>query len=84
MCLAEKKHKVVRIDIDEKKIEYMKKGKSPIYEPELEKLMIKNYKNKRLDFSIDYKKEYKDADIIMIAVGTPEKNRWFCQFRFCL
>ena len=73
VCLAEKKHKVVCIDIDEKKIEYMKKGKSPIYEPELEKLMIKNYKNKRLDFSIDYKKEYKDADIIMIAVGTPEK-----------
>lgn len=73
VCLAEKKHKVVCMDIDEKKIEYMKKGKSPIYEPELEKLMIKNYKNKRLDFSIDYKKEYKDADIIMIAVGTPEK-----------
>lgn len=73
VCLAEKKHKVVCIDIDEKKIEYMKKGKSPIYEPELEKLMIKNYKNKRLDFSIDYKKEYKDADIIIIAVGTPEK-----------
>lgn len=73
VCLAEKKHKVVCIDIDEKKIEYMKKGKSPIYEPKLEKLMIKNYKNKRLDFSIDYKKEYKDADIIMIAVGTPEK-----------
>lgn len=51
----------------------MKKGKSPIYEPGLEKLMTKNYKNKRLDYSINYKKAYKGADIIIIAVGTPEK-----------
>lgn len=73
VCLAEKNHNVICIDIDKNKIEKMKKGKSPIYEPGLEELMIKNYKNKRLDYSINYKKACKDADIIMIAVGTPEK-----------
>ena len=73
VCLAEKNHNVICIDIDKNKIEKMKKGKSPIYEPGLEKLMTKNYKNKRLDYSINYKKAYKGADIIIIAVGTPEK-----------
>lgn len=73
VCLAGKNHNVICIDIDKNKIEKMKKGKSPIYEPGLEGLMIKNYKNKRLDYSINYKEAYKDADIIMITVGTPEK-----------
>lgn len=74
VCLAEKGHNVICVDINTDKIEMMKNGKSPICEPGIEELMNKNYKSKRLNYSDDYKKEYKDADVIIIAVGTPEKN----------
>lgn len=72
-CLAEKNHNVICIDKDKHKIDKLKNGKSPIYEPGLEELMTKNYKNKKLDYSINYKDAYKDADLIMVTVGTPEK-----------
>ncbi|MGX7419748.1 UDP-glucose dehydrogenase family protein [Carnobacterium gallinarum] len=74
VCLAEVGNSVTCIDIDEEKIESMKKGNSPIYEEGLEELMKKNYSSKKLNYSVDYKKEYKDADIVMIAVGTPERS----------
>ena len=75
VCLAEVGHNnVVCVDIDNKKVELMKKGVSPIHEANLEDLMIKNYKKGRIDYTIDYKSAYKDADVIMIAVGTPEKS----------
>ena len=72
VCFAEKGHKVICVDVDEKKVELMKSGVSPIYEQDLEKLMRKNYKEGRLDYTIDYKLAYKDADAIFIGVGTPE------------
>ncbi|MFA9375896.1 MAG: UDP-glucose/GDP-mannose dehydrogenase family protein [Lachnotalea sp.] len=72
VCFAEVGHDVVCVDIDEKKVEMMKNGISPIYEPELEELMVKNYKAGRLDFTTDYKKAYQDVDAIFIGVGTPE------------
>ena len=61
----------------------MKKGISPIYEPGLDEILDKNYKAGRLDFTTDYKSAYKDADIIFIGVGTPERERWFSEFRLC-
>lgn len=73
VCLAEKNHKVICLDINENKINMMKEGKSPIYEPNLEELMVKNYNAGKLDYSTNYKKAYKDAEVIIIAVGTPEK-----------
>ena len=51
----------------------MKKGISPIFEPGLEELMISNYNKKRIDYTTEYKKAYEKADIIFIAVGTPER-----------
>lgn len=75
VCLAEVGHNnVVCVDIDNKKVELMKKGISPIHEVDLEELMIKNYKKGRIDYTTDYKNAYKDADVIMIAVGTPERS----------
>ena len=74
VCFAEKGHQVMCVDVDEKKVETMKKGISPIYEQDLEELMQKNYKENRLDFTTDYKKAYKDADVIFIGVGTPEQS----------
>ena len=73
-CLSEVGHNVICVDIDEKKIEKMKKGISPIYEPGLDEILDKNYKASRLDFTTDYKSAYKDADIIFIGVGTPERE----------
>lgn len=72
-CFAERGHQVICVDVDEKKVEMMKSGKSPIYEQGLEELMIKNYKEGRLDYTTDYKSAYKDADAIFIGVGTPEQ-----------
>lgn len=72
VCLAEKGHHVTCLDIDEHKIELLKNGKSPIYEPELEELMIKNRDN--LIYTADTNLAYKSAEVIIIGVGTPEKK----------
>ena len=74
VCFAEKGQNVICVDIDENKINKMKNGISPIYEQDLEELMQKNYKERRLDYTTDYKKAYKDADFIFIGVGTPERK----------
>lgn len=75
VCLAEIGHEnVVCVDTDENKVKLMKSGKSPIYEAGLEELMKKNYSIGRIDYTTDYQNAYKDADIIMIAVGTPERK----------
>ncbi len=73
VCFAEKGHNVICVDVDENKVEMMKGGKSPIYEQDLEKLMQKNYKEGRIDYTTDYKMAYKNADAIFIGVGTPEQ-----------
>lgn len=73
VCFAEVGHNVTCVDIDEKKVELMKSGVSPIYEANLEVLMQKNYAAGRLHYTTDYKAAYKDADAIFIGVGTPEQ-----------
>ncbi|PEX10224.1 UDP-glucose 6-dehydrogenase [Priestia megaterium] len=72
VCLAEYAHSVTCVDIDNKKIALMESGISPIYEPGLEELMNDNME--RLHFTTDYQSAYKDADVIFIGVGTPEKS----------
>lgn len=73
VCFAEKGHKVICVDVDNKKIQKMKDGICPIYEEGLEELMIKNYKEGKINYTTDYKSAYKDADAIFIGVGTPEQ-----------
>ncbi|MCU7765326.1 UDP-glucose dehydrogenase family protein [Priestia megaterium] len=72
VCLAEHGHSVTCVDIDNKKVALMEAGTSPIYEPDLEELMTNNME--RLHFTTDYHSAYKDADVIFIGVGTPEKS----------
>ena len=74
VCLAEIGHDVICIDIDQDKVNKMKQGISPIYEPGIEELMKKNIQNGRLNFTHIHKKGFANADIIMIAVGTPQKT----------
>lgn len=73
VCFAEVGHHVTCVDIDERKINLMKSGITPIYEADLEDLMQKNYAAGRIDYTTDYKSAYKDADAIFIGVGTPEQ-----------
>lgn len=72
VALAHIGHNVTCVDVDKEKVEKMKKGISPIYEQDLEELMLKN--KDRLDYTLDYKSAYKDADVIIIGVGTPERE----------
>lgn len=72
VCLSEVGHEVTCVDVVEEKIKILNEGKSPIYEPGLEELMTKN--KKLLTFTLDSKNAYKDADVIFIGVGTPEKK----------
>lgn len=74
ICFAEVGHQVTCVDIDEKKVQLMKDGISPIYEEDLEYLMQKNYAEGRIDYTTNYKSAYKDADAIFIGVGTPEQQ----------
>mgnify|MGYP000870721028 CR=1 FL=1 len=72
VCLAEVGHDVTCVDIDEHKINMLKIGKSPIFEEGLEDLMFKN--QERLSYTTNSSASYKNPDVIIIAVGTPEKR----------
>ena len=74
VCFSDLGNDVICVDKDINKINLLKKGKIPIYEPGLSELAIKNYKNKRLLFSSDLKTSVKNSDIIFICVGTPTKK----------
>jgi len=70
-CFAETGNKVICIDIDEKKINRLKEGVSPIYEPGLDVLLERNIKEKRLSFTTSLSDGIKDAKVIFLALPTP-------------
>jgi len=70
-CLSEVGIDVICVDVDVKKIENLKNGILPIYEPGLDKLVHRNYEKGRLQFSTNLGDSIKDADAAFIAVGTP-------------
>jgi len=70
-CLADMGNEVTCFDIDKRKINKLKRGIIPIYEPGLKDIFERNIKEKRLHFSNDIKTTIKESNVIFITVGTP-------------
>jgi len=73
-CFADFGHQVTCIDKDASKITALRRGKIPIFEPDLERLVQNNVKNGRLDFDTDLAGPVGEADAVFIAVGTPSRR----------
>jgi UDPglucose 6-dehydrogenase len=73
-CFAESGNDVTCVDIDQKKIEGLKQGEIPIYEPGLTELVVRNTALKRLHFTTDTAAAVRRAKLIFLAVGTPQAD----------
>lgn len=73
-CFAGSGNNVICVDIDEEKINSLKQGKVPFYEPGLEDIVNKNIKENRLHFTTDLGYAIKNSLVVLIAVGTPPKE----------
>ncbi len=67
-------HSVIGLDVDERKIEALRKGKVPFYEPQLQELLLEQQAHGNLTFTTDYRVAISEAEIIIIAVGTPSAS----------
>ncbi|GAB6420538.1 nucleotide sugar dehydrogenase [Bacillus luti] len=77
-------HTVTCVDVDENKIESLKNGVIPIYEPGLETVVQKNHYYKRLNFTTDIKEAVENNDVIFIAVGTPPADDGSADLQYVL
>jgi len=75
VCFSDLGNEVICVDKDLNKINDLKKGIIPIYEPGLKELVLKNFNNKRLKFSTDLNNSIKKSDIVFICVGTPSRKK---------
>ena len=82
VCLSNTGNHVTCLDVDAKKIEKLKRGECPIYEPGLTELMERNVAAGRLAFSTDPMAAHKDADMIFICVGTPSDERGHTDLKY--
>jgi len=73
-CLSEVGHDVICVDKDQRKIDALKQGVMPIYEPGLDALVARNVAAGRLSFTTDLKPAVDGADAVFIAVGTPSRK----------
>lgn len=74
VVLSEIGHTVTCIDLDKQKVNTLKLGISPIYEPGLDELMVKNIEANRLHFTTNHREAFVKAEIVFIAVGTPQSS----------
>src|SRR5437762_908853 len=73
-CFADFGHQVTCVDKDASKISMLQRGKIPIFEPDLDRLVQNNVKNGRLNFDTDLAGPVREADAVFIAVGTPSRR----------
>ena len=83
-CLADMGNDVICVDNNEEKLNKLKKGIIPIYEPGLEELVKSNYAEKRLEFSSDLDSAVKKSEVCFIAVGTPQGEDGSCDLQYVL
>ena len=83
-CFAESGHTVTCLDLDEKKIETLRAGGVPIYEPGLEELIRRNARDGRLRFTTSYAEAIPDAEVAFIAVGTPPGENGEADLKYVL
>jgi len=83
-CFAESGNNVICLDIDEDKIERLRQGEVPIYEPGLEELLKRNVHDGRLSFTTSYPDAIKNAQVVFIAVGTPPGQDGSADLRYVL
>jgi UDPglucose 6-dehydrogenase len=83
-CFAETGLTVTCIDVDENKINNLRNGVVPIYEPGLEVMIDRNTKKERLFFSTSLKDNFKDVDVVFIAVGTPPDEDGSADLKYVL
>lgn len=82
VCFANTGNHVMCLDVDAKKIDKLKQGVCPIYEPGLTELMERNYTAGRLTYTLDKAAAYKDAEMIFICVGTPSDERGHSDLKY--
>ncbi len=83
-CFAETGNQVICVDIDSKKVERMRNGEVPIYEPHLDVLFERNIKANRLSFTTNLEEGIKDAEIIFLALPTPPGEDGSADLRYIL
>jgi len=84
LCFAKKGHQIICLDIDEEKIENLKKGILPIYEPGLKELLEENLLAERLLFLTNYREALQKASVCFIAVPTPSQKDGACDISYVL
>jgi UDPglucose 6-dehydrogenase len=82
VCFANTGNDVVCLDVDARKIEKLRQGICPIYEPGLTELMARNFEAGRLKYAVDTTEAYQAADMIFICVGTPSDERGHTDLKF--
>src|SRR5688572_16475881 len=83
-CLAESGNEVTCVDIDLAKIERLRQGDIPIYEPGLAELVVRNAAQGRLQFTADCREAVTDARLVFIAVGTPQDEKGAADLKYVM
>lgn len=83
-CFAETGNNVICVDVDKSKIEKMRKGKIPIYEPGLQPIFERNIKDKRLTFTTDLHDAVRKAEVVFLCLPTPQNGDGSADLKYVL